>query len=250
MIHRHDPCLVRRSWRSTNYACIDILAMNCAWRGETARWRAAMRDGELDTTMKQHKTLRSATDLIAAGLGARGANAARLTRWRRAMRSPSRRRSPTLIDPADPHDPIARQFVPDAAELSIQPEERADPIGDDAHSPVEGIVHRYPDRVLLKLVHVCPVYCRYCFRREMVGPRGRGTLSAAGDRGGARLYPRDTRNLGSHSDRRRAAAAVATPVARVMRRTCRDRSRQDRARAYAHAGRGAGAHFTASSFAR
>ena len=47
----------------------------------------------------------------------------------------------------------------------------ADPIGDDAHSPVEGIVHRYPDRVLLKLVHVCPVYCRFCFRREMVGPR-------------------------------------------------------------------------------
>ena len=46
----------------------------------------------------------------------------------------------------------------------------ADPIGDDAHSPVEGIVHRYPDRVLLKLTHVCAVYCRFCFRREMVGP--------------------------------------------------------------------------------
>ena len=60
----------------------------------------------------------------------------------------------------------------------IAPEERGDPIGDDAHSPVAGIVHRYPDRVLLKLVHVCPVYCRYCFRREMVGPRGRGTLTA------------------------------------------------------------------------
>jgi lysine 2,3-aminomutase len=84
-----------------------------------------------------------------------------------------------LIDPSDVADPVARQFVPDAAELSVQPEERGDPIGDDAHSPVAGIVHRYPDRVLLKLVHVCPVYCRYCFRREMVGPRGRGTLSAA-----------------------------------------------------------------------
>ena len=82
-----------------------------------------------------------------------------------------------LIDPTDPHDPIARQFVPDAAELSVAPEERADPIGDDAHSPVEGIVHRYPDRVLLKLVHVCPVYCRFCFRREMVGPHGRPALS-------------------------------------------------------------------------
>ncbi|MBB4041667.1 lysine 2,3-aminomutase [Microvirga flocculans] len=82
-----------------------------------------------------------------------------------------------LIDPSDPNDPIARQFVPDAAELTTTPEERDDPIGDLAHSPVEGIVHRYPDRVLLKAVHVCPVYCRFCFRREMVGPQGLGTLS-------------------------------------------------------------------------
>jgi lysine 2,3-aminomutase len=84
-----------------------------------------------------------------------------------------------LIDPLDPHDPIARQFVPDTAELDIQPQERADPIGDDAHSPVEGIVHRYPDRVLLKLTPVCAVYCRFCFRREMVGPGKPGMLSAA-----------------------------------------------------------------------
>ena len=83
-----------------------------------------------------------------------------------------------LIDTDDPLDPIARQFIPDAAELVTLPEERADPIGDLAHSPVEGIVHRYPDRVLLKAVHVCPVYCRFCFRREMVGPEGLGTLSA------------------------------------------------------------------------
>jgi lysine 2,3-aminomutase len=82
-----------------------------------------------------------------------------------------------LIDRGDANDPIARQFVPDAAELTTTPEERADPIGDLAHSPVEGIVHRYPDRVLLKAVHVCPVYCRFCFRREMVGPQGLGTLS-------------------------------------------------------------------------
>ena len=83
-----------------------------------------------------------------------------------------------LIDRADPKDPIARQFVPDAAELATTPEEREDPIGDLAHSPVEGIVHRYPDRVLLKAVHVCPVYCRFCFRREMVGPQGLGTLTS------------------------------------------------------------------------
>src|ERR1700759_5663309 len=53
----------------------------------------------------------------------------------------------------------------------------ADPIGDHAHSPVAGIVHRYPDRVLLKLVHVCAVYCRFCFRREMVGPGKDTSLS-------------------------------------------------------------------------
>ena len=81
-----------------------------------------------------------------------------------------------LIDRSDPDDPIARQFVPDARELHAQPGESGDPIGDDAFSPVEGIVHRYPDRVLLKLVNACAVYCRFCFRREMVGP-GRGGLS-------------------------------------------------------------------------
>ena len=80
-----------------------------------------------------------------------------------------------LIDPADANDPIGRQFVPDARELDVAPGEDADPIGDDAHSPVEGVVHRYPDRVLLKLVHVCAVYCRFCFRREMVGP-GKPTM--------------------------------------------------------------------------
>ncbi len=77
-----------------------------------------------------------------------------------------------LIDPADPADPIARQFLPDIRELDIAPEENVDPIGDHAFSPVKGIVHRYPDRVLLKPSHVCPVYCRFCFRREDVGSGG------------------------------------------------------------------------------
>lgn len=81
-----------------------------------------------------------------------------------------------MMDPNDPRDPIARQFLPDMRELEHLPQEYADPIGDDAHSPVEGVVHRYPDRVLLKLVNACAVYCRFCFRREMVGP-GRGGLS-------------------------------------------------------------------------
>lgn len=75
-----------------------------------------------------------------------------------------------LIDPSDVKDPIAAQFIPSKDELRILPQELVDPIGDKAHTPVPGIVHRYPDRVLLKAVAVCPVYCRFCFRREMVGP--------------------------------------------------------------------------------
>jgi lysine 2,3-aminomutase len=90
-----------------------------------------------------------------------------------------------LIDPADPADPIAAQFVPTIAELSEAPDERVDPIGDDRWSPVPGIVHRYPDRVLLKPILLCPVYCRFCFRREVVGKKGamldRGSLDRAFD---------------------------------------------------------------------
>lgn len=83
------------------------------------------------------------------------------------------------IDRDDPADPIARMFVPRPEELTRTPEELADPIGDEAHTPVAGIVHRYPDRILLKPAAVCPVYCRFCFRREMVGPGTGGTLTPA-----------------------------------------------------------------------
>src|SRR5580658_3241354 len=83
-----------------------------------------------------------------------------------------------LIDRNDPCDPIARQFVPDERELELQAQDRSDPIGDDAFTPLEGVVHRYPDRVLLKVVNACAVYCRFCFRRETIGP-GRGGLSPA-----------------------------------------------------------------------
>ncbi len=122
------------------------------------------------------KTLRTAQDLLGAGLiGADGLDAAAEVAARYAVAiTPA---MAELIDRADPNDPIARQFVPDVRELETRPEERADPIGDDVHSPVPGIVHRYPDRVLLKATHACPVYCRFCFRREMVGPGGEQALS-------------------------------------------------------------------------
>lgn len=77
-----------------------------------------------------------------------------------------------------PDDPIGLQFIPDPAELLTAPHEMEDPIGDDALSPIKGIVHRYPDRALLKPLLICPVYCRFCFRREHVGPDG-GLLSHA-----------------------------------------------------------------------
>lgn len=83
-----------------------------------------------------------------------------------------------LIDPADPADPIARQFIPGAEELDIRPEDRADPIGDQTYSPQTGIVHRYPDRVLLTPILTCSAHCRFCFRRTRVGD-GAAAMSPA-----------------------------------------------------------------------
>ena len=124
------------------------------------------------------RTLREPEELVAHGF-ARAADLADLERVAARYAVAVTPHIAGLIDPDDPGDPIARQFIPTAAELVAQPGERADPIGDDAHSPVAGIVHRYPDRVLFKLVHVCAVYCRFCFRREMVGPGKDSALSDA-----------------------------------------------------------------------
>jgi lysine 2,3-aminomutase len=88
--------------------------------------------------------------------------------------------SPTLlalVDVCDPDDPIARQFLPSLEELNTLSQELADPIGDAVHSPVAGIVHRHPDRALFKVVSACPVYCRFCFRRETIGPGKDNALS-------------------------------------------------------------------------
>ena len=122
------------------------------------------------------KTLRSVDDLVVAGLAPEAARAALQKVAARYVVAITPEMA-ELIDPADRDDPIARQFVPDIAELTTHAAERADPIGDDVHSPVEGIVHRYPDRVLLKIMLACPVYCRFCFRRESVGPGADSVLS-------------------------------------------------------------------------
>jgi lysine 2,3-aminomutase len=99
----------------------------------------------------------------------------------------------SLINKSDPADPIARQFVPDGSELAAYPGEDPDPIGDALKSPVKGVVHRYPDRVLLKLVSICAVYCRFCFRRETIGP-GERMLDAA-EFAAALAYIRADKNI-------------------------------------------------------
>ena len=125
----------------------------------------------MDGSHLPRRTARNAAELIDAGVldPARKDEIARVAaRYAVAV-------TPAMLDAIDPHnaaDPIARQFIPSGAELTTTPDELADPIGDVPHSPVKGIVHRYADRVLLKPTHACAVYCRFCFRREMVGPGG------------------------------------------------------------------------------
>src|SRR3954454_253191 len=130
----------------------------------------------IDPDPRLAATLRRPDELVARGL----ASAADLPELEQVAARYAIAVTPeiaALIDPDDPADPIARQFIPSAEELVLQAGENPDPIGDDAHSPVAGIVHRYPDRVLFKLVHVCAVYCRFCFRRDMVGPGKPNALS-------------------------------------------------------------------------
>ena len=123
----------------------------------------------------QKRTLRSVQDIISAGLAGEISSAAlEAVATRYAIAIPPALQS--LIQ--TPGDPIGLQFIPDAAELFTAPHENADPVADEALSPIPGIVHRYPDRALLKPLLACPVYCRFCFRREQVGPDG-GVLNDA-----------------------------------------------------------------------
>ena len=119
--------------------------------------------------------IRDAAGLVAAGLAPPTALAALEQVGRRyAVLIPDALRS--LMH--DPDGPIGRQFIPHPDELLTLSHESPDPIGDDRLSPVPGIVHRYADRALLKPLLICPTYCRFCFRREHVGPGG-GLLTDA-----------------------------------------------------------------------
>jgi len=119
--------------------------------------------------------IRDVAGLVAAGLAPPTALAALEEVGRRyAVLIPDALRS--LMH--DPDGPIGRQFIPHPDELLTLSHESPDPIGDDRLSPVPGIVHRYADRALLKPLLICPTYCRFCFRREHVGPGG-GLLTDA-----------------------------------------------------------------------
>jgi lysine 2,3-aminomutase len=125
----------------------------------------------------QSRTLRSPQDLLRAGLveeAMRPALEEVAARYATAI-TPA---MAALITPGDPADPIGLQYIPDAAELLTAPHELEDPTADAPFTPVKGVVHRYPDRALLKPLLACPVYCRFCFRREKVGPDG-GVLTEA-----------------------------------------------------------------------
>ncbi len=139
----------------------------------------------------QRKRARSLDDLIAADVLTHATQKQRAAAAWYPVSVPTAMQE--LIDPADPADPIAAQFIPQEEELRSEDAERDDPIGDLSHMPVKGIVHRYPDRVLLNLLQACPAYCRFCFRRGRVGPRG-GLLSCA-ERDAALAYIADHKEL-------------------------------------------------------
>lgn len=75
----------------------------------------------------------------------------------------------SLINLNDPSDPIRKQSIPTEHELYFAPEEDADSLHEDTDSPVRGLTHRYPDRVLFLITDRCAAYCRHCTRRRMVG---------------------------------------------------------------------------------
>ena len=123
-------------------------------------------------------TLRSVAQLADAGLLAGSGNHSRIESVAAKYSVAVTEAVKNCIDLKNlPADPVAVQFIPDERELIEGENSLSDPIGDEVHSPVKGLVHRYPDRVLLKATQLCPVYCRFCFRRESVGGNAERPLS-------------------------------------------------------------------------
>ncbi len=155
--------------------------------------------------MAQARALQSVQDLLVAGL-AQPEQAQALE----AVAQEFRIRVTPEMQRTEPG--LARQFLPDVAELTIRPEELHDPIGDTAHSPTRGLTHRYPDRVILAVTHACEVYCRFCFRREVVGEAA--ALPEADLEAAFAYIAAASGDLGGDPDRRRPAEPVAAPHSR------------------------------------
>ena len=109
----------------------------------------------------------------------------------------------SLIDPNNPDQAIRRAMIPVASEFLVSPGEARDPLGEDGHSPVKGIIHRYPDRVLFLVTDYCSSYCRYCTRSRMVGQRKKG---------GIKQWQQAINYISSHSEIRDVLISGGDPL--------------------------------------
>lgn len=111
----------------------------------------------------------------------------------------------SLIDPDDPGNPIRRTMIPVTAEFDRAPGEADDPLGEDGHSAVPGLVHRYPDRVLFLVTNFCATYCRYCTRARLVGHTGEYHFNTA-------QYERALEYIAQHSEIRDVLISGGDPL--------------------------------------
>ncbi|MDZ4768631.1 MAG: KamA family radical SAM protein [Chloroflexota bacterium] len=146
-VHTHPPILARTP-RPALWAHVP----DAEW--DDWRWQLANRLNSVDELAQIVRL----TDDEIAGLSADGIFRVDITPY-----------FASLIDPDDPRCPIRLQVIPQGRELQAFDGMSADSLGEDGHSPVPGLVHRYPDRVLMLVTTQCASYCRYCTRSRMVG---------------------------------------------------------------------------------
>lgn len=121
----------------------------------------------------------------------------------------------SLIDPEDPTCPLRRQVIPSAAEVIAHRGEFRDPLGEDGHSPVRGLVHKYADHVLLLATDRCASYCRHCTRRRIaggVGHRKQGRANAAQASVCARALPQAIDYIARHREIRDVLISGGDPL--------------------------------------
>ncbi|MBN1486937.1 MAG: lysine 2,3-aminomutase [Anaerolineae bacterium] len=111
----------------------------------------------------------------------------------------------SLMDPDDPHCPIRRQVIPTQLEMVPFDAEMADSLNEDAHSPIPGLVHRYPDRVLMLVTMQCASYCRFCTRSRIVGTTDHTPFNTE-------LYSRQLAYIAAHSEIRDVLISGGDPL--------------------------------------